>query len=178
MVPEQEAYDDAMFDFSTGDYAGAATKLEALLAKDPAFFDAQLSLGMAYCRLGDYPRAIKEGLRAEKMRPTEQLVHTNLSLFYMRAGDKTSAERHGLQARIASWRGNMDKPAQGESGSTPEANELQVGAPPAQPVKLPGKFPETPWKKAKPTAATATPPQPPTTPSPQTDPGPNPGSKD
>ena len=102
---------------------------------------------MAWYRKGDFARAIAEGHRAEKLRPTEQLVHTNLSLFYMKSGDKKTAEHHGLQARIASWRGNMDKPA--TPGETPPAadSELKMAETPAAPVKLPTKFPEQPWKK-------------------------------
>ena len=100
----QDQYDDAMFDFSRGDFGGAIAKLRAVLAADPTHFDAQLALGMAHYRQGDYLAAIAEGHKAEQLRPREQLVHTNLSLFYMKAGDKPTAEHHGLQAKIESWR--------------------------------------------------------------------------
>jgi Flp pilus assembly protein TadD len=140
----QERYDDAMFAFSTGDYDTAIATLKAVLAEDSSHFDAQLALGMAYYRKGDYPAAIAEGHRAERLKPNEQLVHTNLSLFYMKAGDKKTAEHHGLQARIASWK--ADKSAPGEK---PEGDpELQIGRP--QPPPTPQKFPDMPWKK-KPT---------------------------
>src|ERR1700751_4168778 len=115
----QEQYDDAMFDFSRGEFITAAGKLKQVLAQDATQFDAQLALGMAYYRLGDYAAAIAEGHKAEKLRPKEQLVHTNLSLFYMKSGDKVTAEHHGLQARIASWKGDMKPPDQ-TSGSDPE----------------------------------------------------------
>ncbi len=139
----QEQYDDAMFAFSTGDYDSAIAKLQAILAEDPAHFDAQLALGMAYCRKGDYATAIAEGHKAEKLRPNEQLVHTNLSLFYMKAGDKKTAEHYGLQARIASWKGNMAPPGQ----AAPTDPDLQMAQPPKQDVKVPTKFPDMPWKK-------------------------------
>src|SRR5438105_501502 len=106
----QQQYDDAMFDFSTDNYDSAIAKFKAILAEDPSYFDAQLSLGMAYYRQGDYASAIIEGHKAEQLQPKDQLVHTNLSLFYMKAGDKRTAEHHGLQARIASWRENMGPP--------------------------------------------------------------------
>jgi Flp pilus assembly protein TadD len=139
MADAQEQYDDAMFDFSRGDYDAAIAKLKAILAVEPDHFDSQLSLGMAYYRKGDYATAIAEGHKAEKMRPKEQLVHTNLSLFYMKAGDKKTAEHHGLQARIASWRTDMTPP-----GEQPPADpELQMAKPKPPPVK----FPEMPWKK-------------------------------
>src|ERR1039457_397661 len=83
----QEQYDAAMFDFSRGEFAAAVEKLKPVLAEDATYFDAQLALGMAHYRLGDFARAIAEGHKAEKLRPKEQLVHTNLSLFYMKSGD-------------------------------------------------------------------------------------------
>jgi len=143
MPTPQDQYDDAMFDFSTGDYDSAITKLKTLLASDPAYFDARLSLGMAYFRKGDYASAIEEGHKAEKLKPNEQLVHTNLSLFYMKSGDKKTAEHHGLQARIASWKGDMTPPDK-TSGGDPE---LEMAKPAPPPVKLPQKFPDMPWKK-------------------------------
>lgn len=143
MPTPQEQYDDAMFDFSQGEYDACIVKLQGALTEDPNYFDAQLSLGMAYYRKGDYASAIAEGHKAEKLRPKEQLVHTNLSLFYMKAGDKKAAEHHGLQARIASWRENV-APADTLAAVDPE---LQMAKPTPPPVKLPTKFPDMPWKK-------------------------------
>lgn len=138
----QDEYDDAMFDFSQGEFDSAIRKLGRILEQDPAHFDAQLSLGMALYRKGDFQQAITEGHKAEKLQPHEQLVHTNLSLFYMKAGDKKTAEHHGLQARIASWR----KPV-GEEKPAAEDPDLQLAKPPPpKPVKLP----DMPWKKNKP----------------------------
>lgn len=139
----QEQYDDAMFDFSAGDFDSAIVKLKAILAKDPAHFDAQLSLGMAHYRKGDYASAIVEGHKAEKLRPNEQLVHTNLSLFYMKNGDKKTAEHHGLQARIASWREDKSPPGVKPAGDP----ELEMAKPAPPTVKPPEKFPDMPWKK-------------------------------
>jgi len=145
-MPEaQQLYDDAMFDFSRAEYDASIGKLKSILAEHPDHFDAQLSLGMAYYRKGDYTTAIAEGHKAEKLRPNEQLVHTNLSLFYMKAGDKKTAEHHGLQARIASWRENMAPPS-GEQAGDPE---LQLAKPKPPPAPAPVKFPEMPWKKKK-----------------------------
>ncbi len=141
----QEQYDDAMFAFSTGDYDSAIAKLQAVLVQDSAHFDAQLALGMAFYRKGDYASAIAEGHKAEQIKPHEQLVHTNLSLFYMKAGDKKTAEHHGLQARIASWRE--------ENKLSPDANpagdpELEMAKPKPQATTISAtKFPDMPWKK-------------------------------
>lgn len=135
----QEQYDEAMFSFSQGDFRSAVEKLEAVLKEDPAHFEARLALGMSWYRLGEYATAIAEGHKAEKLQPHEQLVHTNLSLFYMKSGDKVTAEHHGLQARIASWR----TPAVPNAAASGDP-ELELAKPPPPP---PVKFPETPWKK-------------------------------
>jgi tetratricopeptide (TPR) repeat protein len=135
----QDRYDDAMFDFSQANYDSAITKLQAILAEDVSHFDAQLSLGMAYYRKGDYSQAIEEGHKAERLRPKEQLVHTNLSLFYMKSGDKQKAEHHGLQARIASWK-EAAPPAH-------ENPELGMARPDTPQRNVPDKFPDMPWRK-------------------------------
>lgn len=134
----QDQYDEAMFDFSQGDFDSAISRFKSILSEDPNHFDAQLSLGMAYYRKGDFAAAIEEGHKAEKLKPHEQLAHTNLSLFYMKAGDKQKAEHHGLQARIASWKSEGTAPP-------PAAVDPELSlAKPKPPV-----FPEMPWKKKK-----------------------------
>jgi Flp pilus assembly protein TadD len=152
-MTQQEQYDAAMFAFSRGEFADAVAKLKGVLAQDASYFDAQLALGMAHYRLGDFAAAIAEGHKAEKLRPKEQLAHTNLSLFYMKSGDKVKAEHHGLQARIAGWRAE-NQAAQSNSPAikTESDPELQMArpAPPAvKVIRMPDKFPEQPWKKKK-----------------------------
>jgi tetratricopeptide (TPR) repeat protein len=135
----QDRYDDAAYEFTQGQFDSAISKFEAILRDDPTHFDAQLGLGMAFYRKGDYTRAIAEGHKAEQMRPNEQQAHTNLSLFYQKAGDKTKAEYHGLQARIASW-----KTPSASGQQAPIDPELELSKPPpAAPIKLPNM----PWKK-------------------------------
>ena len=138
----QEQYDDGMFDFSQGEFDSAIAKFEAILREEAGHFDAQLSLGMAHYRKGDFGRAIEEGHKAEKLKPYEQLVHTNLSLFYMKSGDKKTAEHHGLQARIAGWR---TEAADQKSATPPAAVDPELALAKAPPLKLP----DMPWKKKK-----------------------------
>jgi len=141
MTPQQ-TYDEATFAFSRGDFAGAVARLQTVLAADPDHFDAQLALGLAHYRLGDFAAAIAEGHKAEKLRPQEQLVHTNLSLFYMKSGDKVTAEKYGLKAKIESWREDAARAA--APGPKPAADS---GLTMAKPALAPMKFPSQPWKK-------------------------------
>ena len=131
-----------MFDFSRGEFDRAIVKLKNILALAPENFDAQLALGMAHYRLGDFAAAIAEGHKAEQLRPKEQLVHTNLSLFYMKSGDKVTAEKHGLQAKIESWREDAAK-VKSPGAKIENDSELTI----ARPKPLPMKFPSQPWKK-------------------------------
>ncbi|MBC8002152.1 MAG: Rieske 2Fe-2S domain-containing protein [Opitutaceae bacterium] len=150
MATLEERYDDAVYEFTLGHTDEAIAMLKNVLADDPGFFDAQLALGNAYYSKGDYPAAITEGHKAEKLNPQDQLVHTNLSKAYMKAGDKQVAEHHALQSRIASWRGNMTAPALNAA-----PGDLAMAPPPAMPpVKVPEKFPDMPWKR-KPASASA-----------------------
>lgn len=147
MAGYQDQYDQAMLEFSKGDYDAAILKLEEILQQDPEYFDARLSLGMAYCRKGDIDRAIEEGHKAEKLRPNEQLVHTNLSLFYVKKGDKPTAEHHGLQARIAGWKKDLDAPSPKESQARETEDDLSMAQSKPKNIKVSGKLPEMPWKK-------------------------------
>ena len=142
--PLETLYDDAVFAYTTGDYTAAVEGFTEVLATAPTHFEAQLSLGMAYYRLEDFARAIEEGKKAEIMNADEQRVHTNLSLAYMRSGEKDTAEHHGLQAKLAGWRGNMEAP---EAGS--KADDLKLTEPNPENIKMPTKFPDQPWKKKK-----------------------------
>lgn len=138
MPSDEENYDEAMLDFSQGDLDTAIRKFKVILDRNPGYFDAQLALGMAYYRQGNYAAAIAEGHKAEQLKPKEQLAHTNLSLFYMKSGNKQAAEHHGLQARIAAWKDNLAQPV-----ATSDNPELQISQRPPPPVK----FPAMPWKK-------------------------------
>ncbi len=146
----QEQFDDAMFDYTMEDFDSALAKFQKILATHHDHVDAQLAAAMCHYRKGDFATAISEGHKAEKLKPSEQLVHTNLSLFYMKAGDKKTAEHHGLQARIASWRGNMVKPEDKPPG--PAEDDLKMAQPEAPKMKVPTQFPDMPWKKKPPVA--------------------------
>jgi len=142
--PLETLYDDAVFAYTTGDYTAAVEGFTEVLATAPTHFEAQLSLGMAYYRLEDFVRAIQEGKKAEAMNANEQRVHTNLSLAYMRSGDKETAEHHGLQAKLAGWHGNMEAP---QSGA--KEDDLKMAEAKPENIKMPTKFPDQPWKKKK-----------------------------
>ena len=146
----EEIYDEAMFEFSKSNYDAAIAILSKLLEEENDHFEARLSLGMAYYRKKDFTRAIEEGHKAEQLKPDEPLVHTNLSLFYMKAGNLKTAEHHGLKSKIASWKGNME--ADTSSGPEKPDSQLKMSTPTTGEYKTPTKFPDMPWKSSKKTS--------------------------
>ena len=143
----QTQYDDAVLAYTMGDYVVAIAGFEAVLAAEPDHFEAQLSLGMAFYRQENYARAIAEGHKAEEINSAEQRVHTNLSLAYMKNGEKEKAEHHGLQAKIAGWKDNMDAPDAGDGAAA--ETDLKMAEEKPETIQLPTKFPDQPWKKKK-----------------------------
>ena len=71
----QAIYDDAMFDYSTGDFAGALEKLKKRPGRGTRSFRCPAGRGHVSLPAGDFATAIAEGHKAEKLRPNEQLVH-------------------------------------------------------------------------------------------------------
>src|SRR5438552_3775327 len=109
--------------------------------KSPIRSSSFFGLGGSSNSAKSVPSKSVERHKAEQIKPKEQLVHTNLSLFYMKAGDKQKAEHHGLQARIASWREDAAN-AKSPTTVSPGDPELAMAKPQAAPVKPPEKFPD------------------------------------
>jgi len=68
-MTQQPAYDDAMFDFSRSDFDSAIAKLKAVLAAEPAHFDAQLALGMAFIAKAIMPRQLPKAIKPSNCDP-------------------------------------------------------------------------------------------------------------
>ncbi len=86
--------------FSDGDDDGAVTHLEEALRLDPGLQDAYEALGVILGRTERYHQAIEIFRRLEEVAPYEPMVHTNLSLYYMKIGDKEEAERQKAKATL------------------------------------------------------------------------------
>ena len=86
--------------FSGGDDLPAVALLEEALRLDPRFPEAYEALGVILGRSERYLQAIDIFRRLEEVAPNEPMVHTNLSLFYMKIGDKDEAERQKAQATL------------------------------------------------------------------------------
>jgi folate-binding protein YgfZ len=94
----EQLYDRAIRIFADGDAAAAMQLLERTLSLDASFADAYEVIGVILGRAGRYHEAIDFFQRLGEVAPDEPLVHTNLSLYYMKIGDKQTAEDHSALA--------------------------------------------------------------------------------
>jgi folate-binding protein YgfZ len=85
-------YDRAVRVYATGDVDAALAALGEILRMDPAFGDAYELIGVVLGKAGRYHEAIDFFRRLEEVAPDEPMVNTNLSVFYMKIGDKQTAE--------------------------------------------------------------------------------------
>jgi folate-binding protein YgfZ len=96
----QQRYDEAIRTFAAGDAAGALERLEATLALDPTFADAYEAIGVILGKDGRFHEAIDFFRRLEEVAPDEPMVNTNLSLYFMKLGDKETAEDESGKATL------------------------------------------------------------------------------
>ena len=86
--------------FSAGADREAVALLEEAIGLDPRLVEAYEALGVILGRTGAYHEAIDVFKRLEDVAPDEPMVHTNLSVFYLKIGDKDEAERQKALATM------------------------------------------------------------------------------
>ena len=91
--------------FSRGEDGRAVALLEEAIGLDPAYAEAYEALGVILGRGERFHEAIDIFRRLEEIAPDEPMVHTNLSLFFMKIGDKDEAERQKAQATLKRFAG-------------------------------------------------------------------------
>lgn len=100
-------HDRAVRLFGRGHDDQAVALLEEALGLDPARAETYEALGVILGRSERYHEAIDIFRRLEEVAPDEPMVHTNLSLFYMKVGDRQEAERQKALGTLKRF-GNTD----------------------------------------------------------------------
>ncbi len=85
-------YERAIDHFAERRDAEAIADLEDALRINPSFTDAYEALGVILGRSERFDEAIRLFRTLEEIAPDEPMVNTNLSLYYMKLGDKEAAE--------------------------------------------------------------------------------------
>lgn len=108
-------YDRAIRVFAEGEEERALGLLERALAANPTFSDAYEAVGVILGRSQRFEEAITIFQRLEEVAPEEPIVNTNLSLYYMKLGDKATAEAHAAKAVQKSFAQNAGEQKSPES---------------------------------------------------------------
>jgi len=108
-------YDRAVRTFAEGRETAALALVEEALRVDPAFADGYEALGVMLGRSERFHEAIDIFKRLEEIAPQEPMVNTNLSLYYMKIGEKESAEDEAAKAMQKSMAQSSGRAVDGES---------------------------------------------------------------
>ncbi len=118
MSPEdiQTLIEDATFDYTMGDHDSALAKLARATEQAPAAFEAWHALAEIHFGLRRFDDALHAAERALAIRPDDLFINTTLSRIWMEKGDKATAEKYGAQARMLSWKDQLQNPANHAGG--------------------------------------------------------------
>jgi tetratricopeptide (TPR) repeat protein len=100
----QQELQQAVLDFTLGEYKVALEKLERVIFNDPECFDAHLAKTEVLYSMEQYERALAAAEEAEKIESEDAHLKTSLSRIWMRLGNKEKAEAYGAEAKMLSWK--------------------------------------------------------------------------
>ena len=118
MTPDelQTLIEDATFDYTTGAHDAALAKLARATTAAPESFEAWHALAEVNFSLRRLDAALDAAERAHALRPGDLFINTTLSRVWMERGDKARAEHFGAQARIGSWKDQIQNPGDHAGG--------------------------------------------------------------
>ena len=108
-TPDEEVDIEELF-YEGSDLHGEGRHDEAMacfdrcLAIDPDYTDALLGKSMVHLGRKEFDEAIALAKRIVELTPDDVLAHTNLSVFYQRAGRIAEAEEAAAKAKVLDWK--------------------------------------------------------------------------
>jgi len=110
LVEIQSLIEEATFDYTMGDNDGALAKLQQAATAAPDSFEAWHALAEINFSLRRFDAALVAADKAHALRPDDLFINTTLSRIWMEKGDKATAEKYGAQAKILSWKDQLQNP--------------------------------------------------------------------
>ncbi len=94
---------------SPADLDPAIELLKKALKENPKFEDAYESLGVMLAKQEKFKEAIGVMHQLEMINPKNIMAQTNLSIFYMKIGDKETAEDHKAKSTVLQFEESLSK---------------------------------------------------------------------
>lgn len=112
MTPDelQSLIEDATFDFTMGEADNAVAKLQRATEAAPTSFEAWHALAEITFSLRRFDDALHAAEKAHALKADDLFINTTLSRIWMEKGDKATAEKFGAQAKILSWKDQLQNP--------------------------------------------------------------------
>lgn len=107
----QTLIEDATADYALGESDAALAKLARATTVAPDSFEAWHACAEVNFSLRRLDAALAAAERAHALRPADLFINTTLSRIWMERGDKARAEHFGAQAKIQSWKEQLQNPA-------------------------------------------------------------------
>jgi len=106
----QSLIDEATYDYAMGEPHQALAKLEQATTTAPDSFAAWHACAEIQFSLRELDAALAAAEKAHALQPDNLFINTTLSRIWMERGDKARAEHFGAQARIQSWKEQLQNP--------------------------------------------------------------------
>jgi predicted Zn-dependent protease len=106
----QNLIEEATADYALGEGETAIAKLTRATTAAPDSFAAWHALAEVNFSLRRLDAALAAAERAHALQPDDLFINTTLSRIWMERGDKARAEHFGAQAKIQSWREQLQNP--------------------------------------------------------------------
>lgn len=103
----EQQVQEAVLDFTLGDYSNALGKLDKLLLTNPEYFDAHLAKTEVLYAQELYAEALTAAEQAEKINANDVHLKTSLSRIWMQLGDKEKAESYSAEAKMLNWKNEL-----------------------------------------------------------------------
>lgn len=103
----QQQVQEAILDFTMGDYVAALKKLDAVLEVTAEAFDALLAKTEVLYASERYNEALVSAELAEKTSPDDVHLKTSLSRIWMQLGDTKTAEKYAAEAKMLTWKAEI-----------------------------------------------------------------------
>jgi tetratricopeptide (TPR) repeat protein len=106
----QNLIEEATADYALGESEAAIAKLNRATTAAPDSFAAWHALAEVNFSLRRLDAALAAAEHAHALQANDLFINTTLSRIWMERGDKARAEHFGAQAKIQSWREQLQHP--------------------------------------------------------------------
>lgn len=105
----EQQVQQAVLDFTLGNYEIALEKLDRVILAHPECFDAHLAKTEVLYAMEQYQQALAAAEQAKMIESEDVHLKTSFSRIWMQLGDKEKAESYGASAKMLNWKHELQQ---------------------------------------------------------------------